>query len=98
LARLAFPAHGQEPTASTETNALTLDVLVAAALAQNPELKFYQAELLAARGGRQAAGWTNPEIAGGIGQKTVRGDVQRAHPAIEELGRVRVASGRCLDG
>jgi cobalt-zinc-cadmium efflux system outer membrane protein len=66
-------ATGQETGGPAETNALRLDALVTEALEHNPELRFYQVELLAARGGRQAAGrWTNPELTGGVGQKTVR--------------------------
>lgn len=55
---------------------ITLDALVAQALAENPELKFYEAEIAAAKGERKAAGaWANPEIAGELGRKRVRGDV-----------------------
>ena len=54
------------------TNQMTLDDLVSEALERNPELKFYQAELLAAKGGRKTAGqWANPEISGSVGQKRV---------------------------
>jgi cobalt-zinc-cadmium efflux system outer membrane protein len=50
----------------------TLDALVDEALQKNPELKFYQAELLAAKGGRKTASlWANPEVSGGVGQKRV---------------------------
>ncbi len=53
---------------------LTLDALVAEALEKNPELKFYEAEILAAKGGRKTAGaWANPEVSGGVGQKRVTG-------------------------
>ena len=59
---------------SASTNAVTLDALVREALERNPELKFYQAELLAAKGGRKTAGqWANPEVSGSVGNKTVRG-------------------------
>lgn len=55
---------------------ITLDALVAQSLAENPELKFYEAEIAAAKGERKAAGaWANPEIAGELGRKRVRGDV-----------------------
>ncbi len=55
---------------------ITLDALVTQALAENPELKFYEAEIAAAKGERKAAGaWANPEIAGELGRKRVRGDV-----------------------
>jgi cobalt-zinc-cadmium efflux system outer membrane protein len=60
---------------SPPTNALlTLDVLVAEALERNPELKFYEAEMAAARAGRKSAGLlANPELSGGVGQKRVTG-------------------------
>ena len=55
---------------------VTLDALVAQALAENPELKFYEAEIAAAKGERKAAGtWANPEISGEVGRKRVRGDL-----------------------
>ncbi len=56
--------------------AVRLDALVAQALAENPELKFYEAEIDAAKGGRRAAGaWANPDVSGEVGRKRVRGDV-----------------------
>src|SRR5713226_4268965 len=56
--------------ASTPTNGLTLEALVADTLANNPELNFYKAEIAAARGERQTAGaWPNPEVAGTAGGK-----------------------------
>ena len=56
--------------------AVRLDALVAQALAENPELKFYEAEIAAAKGERRAAGaWANPEVSGEAGRKWVRGDV-----------------------
>lgn len=62
------------PMASTATNAATLDALVAETLARNPELKFYETEILAAKGGRKTAGLpANPELGGSVGNKTVRG-------------------------
>lgn len=52
----------------------TLDALVVEALERNPELKFYQAEIAAAKAGRKSAGLlANPELSASIGQKTVRG-------------------------
>ena len=55
---------------------VTLDALVSQALAENPELKFYEAEIAAAKGERKAAGvWANPEISGEAGRKRVRGDI-----------------------
>ena len=62
---------------SSKTNSaqpITLDSLVSEALEKNPELQFYEAELAAARAGRKTAGLpANPEVSGGVGQKTVRG-------------------------
>ena len=69
-------ARGQEtPPVNLSTNAsLTLDALVAEALEKNLELKFYEAEIAAAKAGRKTAGLlANPELSGGVGQKTVRG-------------------------
>ena len=51
-----------------------LDALVAEALEKNPELRFYEAEIKAAKAGRKSAGLlANPEVSGGVGRKTVRG-------------------------
>jgi len=56
------------------TNEVTLDDLVKEALEKNPELRFYEAEIQAAKAGRKTAGLlANPELSGGVGQKTVRG-------------------------
>jgi cobalt-zinc-cadmium efflux system outer membrane protein len=47
-----------------------LDALVGEVSENNPELKFYEAEIAAAQGGRKAAGeWANPGISGSLGQK-----------------------------
>jgi len=41
-------------------------------LAKDPELKFYEAEISAAKAGRKTAGvWANPEVSGSVGQKRV---------------------------
>jgi outer membrane protein, heavy metal efflux system len=59
---------------ATNGSPTTLDGLVADALAHNPELKFYEAEIAAAKAGRKTAGLlANPELSGSVGQKTVRG-------------------------
>jgi cobalt-zinc-cadmium efflux system outer membrane protein len=69
LAASAFAAE-EKPPAS-----VTLDALVAQALADNPELKFYEAEISASRGERRSAGaWANPEISSEVGRKRLRGD------------------------
>src|SRR5262245_17264166 len=72
---------GQDKSASAPvtnsvaaTNAVSLDALVEEALEKNPELNFYRAEVVAAKAGRKAAGlWSNPELGGSVGQKSVRG-------------------------
>ena len=53
--------------------ATTIEAVVAETLKRNPELRFYEAELQAARAGRRSAGLLdNPEVSGSFGQKTVR--------------------------
>jgi len=53
---------------------LSIEALVKEALERNPELKFYEAEWLAAKAERKSATqWRNPEISGSVGHKTVRG-------------------------
>ena len=59
---------------TTNAHPTTLDALVADALAKNPELRFYEAEIAAAKAGRKTAGLlANPELNGSVGQKSVRG-------------------------
>lgn len=76
------PAHAAdaENVAASATNApvasgsTTIDALVADALGNNPELKFYEAEIVAAKAGRKTAGLlANPEFSGSVGRKTSRG-------------------------
>ena len=51
---------------------IALDTLVEQTVAKNPELKFYEAEIAAAKGGRATAGeWTNPELGAELGNKRV---------------------------
>lgn len=53
---------------------VTINRLVDQTLAENPEIRFYEAEILAARAGRkQAARWSNPELSLDAGRKSVRG-------------------------
>jgi len=67
----SLTANSQK-TNSAVASSLSLEALVGEALEKNPELKFYEAELTAARAGRQSAGvWANPEVSGSIGQKRV---------------------------
>ncbi len=57
---------------AAETSGVTLDELVAEALAKNPELKFYEAEIAAARGQRRQSGTLpNPELSAELGSKRV---------------------------
>ena len=52
---------------------IALDALVAETVAKNPELRFYEAEIAAARGERMTAGeWANPELSTELGNKKVR--------------------------
>ena len=67
-------ANGQETNAASALPSLSLDALVAEALDKNPELKFYEAEIAAAKAGRKTAGrLANPEASASIGQKRVTG-------------------------
>lgn len=64
-----------EPTAVP----VTIDGLVTQALAGNPELKFYKAEIAVAKSGRSVAGrLSNPELNLDLGQKRVRGGDAKA--------------------
>ncbi len=61
---------------SPQAPRVTLESLVTQALAENPELKFYEAEIGVARGDRKQSGaWANPEFSGEIGRKRTRGDI-----------------------
>jgi outer membrane protein, heavy metal efflux system len=78
IAALGGAARGAETNdltmVSTVTNSATLGSLVAEALERNPELKFYEAEIAAAKGGRKTAGvFANPELNGSVGNKNVSG-------------------------
>ena len=69
----ALPLVAAEPKPPAS---VSLEALVAQAFAENPELKFYEAEIAATKGERKTAGaWANPEITGEVGRKRVRGDV-----------------------
>jgi cobalt-zinc-cadmium efflux system outer membrane protein len=55
-----------------QTSGFTLEELVKEALAKNPELKFYEAEIAAARGQhRQTGTLQNPELSAELGSKSV---------------------------
>jgi len=54
---------------------ISIDTLVTQALAENPELHFYDAEIAVAKGEKRTAGaWQNPEISGELGAKRTIGD------------------------
>jgi len=57
----------------TATNEVTLAALIADAMAHNPELNFYRAEIAAAKGDRKTAtAWQNPEGEFSLGGKRAR--------------------------
>lgn len=73
---LAPDGRAQEPgsDAGAPVVTRTIDELVAESLMKNPELKFYEAEITAAKAGRKTAGrFANPELSGGVGQKRTTG-------------------------
>lgn len=76
LTLTACVAWAQESTSTTNTPSYgshTLDALVAEALEKNPELKFYEAEIAAAKAGHKSAGrWADPELSAGLGSKTAQ--------------------------
>ena len=58
---------------------LTIEGLVAQALARNPELRYYKAEIAVAKAGRKSAGkLPNPELDLELGHKRVRGGDAKA--------------------
>jgi cobalt-zinc-cadmium efflux system outer membrane protein len=68
LAVLLVPLMAEERDAS-----LSIDTLVEQTLAENPEIRFYLGEVLAAKAGRQsAAKFANPELNLDVGRKTAR--------------------------
>jgi outer membrane protein, heavy metal efflux system len=61
------------PIVCSGGNTTSLDGLVAEALAGNPEIKVFSAEIVAAKGERRTAGeWQNPEASTETGAKIVR--------------------------
>lgn len=68
-------SSAQENPARTnaQPGAASVSALVAEALEKNPELKFYEAEIAAARASRRTAAlWSNPELSASVGHKSVR--------------------------
>lgn len=71
---LHFPKAAESPPPNTNAPSIALEVMVAEVLDNNPELRFYRAEIAAAKGERRIAGtWANPEVATTAGQKQTRG-------------------------
>ena len=72
LLAAAWASAGAPLARAQDTNDVTLDALVAEALEKNPELRFYEAEMAAAKAGRKTAGrLAQPEFSGSVGQKSV---------------------------
>lgn len=58
---------------------MQIEALVAQALAENPEIQFYEAEIASAQAGRRVAGrWDNPELDLELGRSRAIGDDFRA--------------------
>ena len=67
---LAWAAFAADSPTNAPVSQLTVEALVKDVLTNNPELRFYEAELAAAKGERRTAGqWANPEVATEVGQK-----------------------------
>ncbi|MBX3744178.1 MAG: TolC family protein [Verrucomicrobiae bacterium] len=65
---MAHQAIAWTNTRPAEPHSATLEAIVDEALAKNPELKFYEAEITAAKAGRKIAGLLgNPQLSGDIG-------------------------------
>jgi cobalt-zinc-cadmium efflux system outer membrane protein len=70
------------PVFAEESKPVRVEAMVAEALKNNPELKFYEAEIAAARANRRSSGaWQNPELSTTVGHKEVR---ERATDASNE--------------
>jgi len=75
LAVLIFATASAVAENAKPPSPVTIESLVTQALAENPELKFYEAEIAAAQGEKRTAGaWQNPEISGELGAKRTIGD------------------------
>ncbi|MSU73038.1 MAG: TolC family protein [Opitutus sp.] len=72
-ATLLLAPSGHAQTAAPESPAISLSALVGEIAAHNPELKFYDAEIAAAKAGHRAAASLNdPELSFDLGYKRVR--------------------------
>ena len=70
----AADSEPSPPSGRRNAPPVPLETLVTEALEKNPELRFYQAEIAAAKAGRKTAGLLgNPELSGSVGEKSVRG-------------------------
>lgn len=70
LSTTILATSAQETNPAPSNTVLSVDELIVETLAKNPELKFYEAEIAAAKAGRKTAGtWANPEASGSVGQK-----------------------------
>ncbi len=73
--------------AAPEPVPVTIDGLVIQALATNPELKFYKAEIAVAKSNRRVAGKpSNPELNLDLAQKRIRGDNARTEGVSFAIG------------
>lgn len=69
---LRLSAAAADP-AEPESSGTTIDALAAEAVANNPELKFYEAELAAVAAGRKSSGLLEgPELGAAIGRKSAK--------------------------
>jgi len=67
------PSPHDEKETRAGTNLVSVEALVGKALAKNPELEFYRAEIVAAKAGRKTAAlMPNPELSGMAGYKNSR--------------------------
>ena len=75
LILLSLLAAASSPLCAQKPQPMEIDELVASALAENPEIRFYEAEVAAAKAERRKAGKLgNPELDLEIGQKRSSGD------------------------
>jgi cobalt-zinc-cadmium efflux system outer membrane protein len=74
----ALPAISQETNQVPVTSVISIEALMAEALEKNPELKFYQAEITAARAGaKNASKLAPPELGASAGYKRVRDEANQ---------------------
>jgi cobalt-zinc-cadmium efflux system outer membrane protein len=72
---VSFAGSAAAAEKADATKPVTIDTLVAQALAENPEIRFYQAEIDAAKGAKRKAGeWQNPALSSELGAKRTVGD------------------------